>query len=1109
MTLIEFAIDAKLRLFPSTLMLINSCSKSRMTRNFGAIVLRATITLMAMALSLLSASAATQLDIAGPLGSGVFGSSVTVLSNGNFVVTDPDYDITTPTAITDVGAVYLYNGMTGVLISTLSGSHANDHVGSGGITVLPNGNYVVSSPSWANNTTANASAMTFCSGVTGVSGEVSASNSLVGSNSGDQVGFYGVTILTNGNYVVVSPNWNGQRGAVTFGNAATGVSGTVTAANSLVGSNGGERVGTGVNGTNGMRSLPNGNYVVISSSWNSSRGAVTWGSGGNGVSGTVSSSNSLTGTVSLDAIGNGGVTVLTNSNYVVSSFRWDNGAILNVGAVTFGNGTTGTIGAVSPVNSLVGNLQNDQLSNIEGGVTPLTNGNYVVKGPRTVTFGNGTMGVTGITSAANSLVANPGDGFISSIVLALTNGNYVVTCPNWTNAGIPNAGAVTLCDGSMGTIATISPSNSLVGTGVNQLVGSGAIALPNGNYVVGTTFWNSSRGAVTWGNGITGVVGPVSISNSLIGTDTSDALGSGGMQALSNGNYVVSSSSWNGQRGAVTLCNGTTGLTGEVSATNSLVGTTSGDRVGKDNAVALPNGNYVARSTDWNNNRGAATFANGVTGVVGEITAANSLVGGNANDRVGVGVTPLTNGNFVVVSPNWTGSFGAVTWGDGTIGVIGTVSAANSLVGSSLSDGLNSVTVLANGNYVVRCPSCNNSLGAVTWGNGMSGVSGTISAANSLVGSTSNDTIGNNGVTAFANSNYVVRSSLWDNGIIVDAGAVTLGRGDTPVTGGITANNSVRGTTDAGGFTIVFSYNPQTGLLAVGRPSSNIVTLFVNGKFRMAFDFDGDRRSDISVFRPSSGYWYISNSSNNVFRAEAFGTTGDQIVPGDYDGDGKTDIAVWRSSNGYWYTLDSSNNSFRATQFGQAGDIPTAGDYDGDGKTDLVVYRPSNNYFYLLYSSDNSFHFQYWGQSGDVPVIGDYDGDDKEDFAIFRPSIGTFYILLSSNGAVTGRQFGQSGDEPVGGDFDGDDKTDIAVFRPSTGVWYLLQSSDDSFMGIPWGTSGDIPAAGDYDGDGKCDLAVFRPSIGTFYIFQSTNSSLRAEQFGTSGDIPISSGYVY
>ena len=77
-----------------------------------------------------NAVASTQTDIIGPAGSEQFGTTVTVLPNGNFVVTDPFYDATGPVA--DVGRVYLYNGNTLALINTMTGTAANDGVGSNG-----------------------------------------------------------------------------------------------------------------------------------------------------------------------------------------------------------------------------------------------------------------------------------------------------------------------------------------------------------------------------------------------------------------------------------------------------------------------------------------------------------------------------------------------------------------------------------------------------------------------------------------------------------------------------------------------------------------------------------------------------------------------------------------------------------------------------------------------------------------------------------------------------------------------------------------------------------------------------------------------------------------
>src|SRR5579872_4321153 len=69
-----------------------------------------------------------------------FGAEVRTLANGNIVVTDPVLNVGGKTA---VGAVYLFNGSTWALISTLTGTVANEAVGGGGVGVLSNGNFVV------------------------------------------------------------------------------------------------------------------------------------------------------------------------------------------------------------------------------------------------------------------------------------------------------------------------------------------------------------------------------------------------------------------------------------------------------------------------------------------------------------------------------------------------------------------------------------------------------------------------------------------------------------------------------------------------------------------------------------------------------------------------------------------------------------------------------------------------------------------------------------------------------------------------------------------------------------------------------------------------------
>jgi|GEM_PF-1359722 len=716
-----------------------------------------------------------------------FGQSVVPLSTGNVVITSPFDDA----GGTDAGAVYLFNGATGDLISTLTGSSDIDNIGLnaggfGGVTALTNGNFVVSSLNWdLDATNTNVGAVTFGNGTTGISGVISVANSLIGSRTNDMSSGALVTPLTSGNYAVRNTRWDLNAstedvGAVSFGDGTTGVSGAISAVNSLIGSTSFDRVGSTVT------ALSNGNYVVTSSIWNVPGGtlevgAVTFANGTTGITGSVSTGNSLTGSRASDRVGSDGVTALPNGNYLVRSSDWDLDATkTDVGAVTFGNGSVGSTGAVSTANSLVGSSIGDSVG----------------------------------------LAANGG-------IRILSNGNYVVGSGFWSlDATHTQVGAVTFGNATTGVVGPISAANSLVGSTSDDFVGSaGVVALTNGNYVVVSNVWDldathTNVGAITWGNGTTGVKGAVSAANSLVGSTTDDALGfngSGGVVALTNGNYVVYSPLWDLDAtttdvGAATFGNGTTGISGAVTSANSLTGSKSNDKVSANGRVLpLSNGNYVVRSGDWNldattTRAGAVTFANGTTGIVGVVSSANSLVGSTIDQRVGNNAAALTNGNYVVANTGFdfdatTKDIGAIVLGSGTTGITGTVSSGGSLTGSTHLDNVGSgnVTALMNGNYVVSSPlwdlnPATTNVGAVTFGNGALGTNGVVSSVNSLVGSKTTDSVGTSGtVTPLPNGNFVVRSALWDNGALVNAGAVTFGHGTTGVVGPITTANSAIG----------------------------------------------------------------------------------------------------------------------------------------------------------------------------------------------------------------------------------------------------------------------------------------------------------------------------
>lgn len=283
-------------------------------------------------------------------------------------------------------------------------------------------------------------------------------------------------------------------------------------------------------------------------------------------------------------------------------------------------------------------------------------------------------------------------------------------------------------------------------------------------------------------------------------------------------------------------------------------------------------------------------------------------------------------------------------------------------------------------------------------------------------------------------------------------------------------------------------------------------------------DFDGDGKTDFSIWRGSIGSWQTLNSSNGGLQATPWGSSAapyfDVAVPGDYDGDGKTDQAIWRGQDAIWYVRKSSDGQpllqFWGASFAPYFDVPTPGDFDGDGKTDFAVWRPGIGTFYVLKSSDGGVLSDVCGAPGDTPVVADYDGDGKADFSVWRPSNGTWYVKRSAGGTDAipwGAGYAPYFDVPVPADYDGDGKTDLAIWRGQDSIWYIRRSSDAQpvlqFFGANYAPYFDVPTPGDYDGDGKADVAVWRPTTGTWYVLRSDNGGVLVQQHGQAGDTAL------
>jgi hypothetical protein len=338
--------------------------------------------------------------------------------------------------------------------------------------------------------------------------------------------------------------------------------------------------------------------------------------------------------------------------------------------------------------------------------------------------------------------------------------------------------------------------------------------------------------------------------------------------------------------------------------------------------------------------------------------------------------------------------------------------------------------------------------------------------------------------------------------------------------GGLLYSSYLGGSSDDGGFGLAMDSSRNlyvAGITASSdfprqRPFQSVIgggsdAFVAKISLKVGFgDFDGDGKSDLTVWRPSTGVWYslLSRRSYSQSIGQAWGTNGDVPLLGDFDGDGLEDFGIWRPSVGTWFVSLSSNPATHLSQqWGTVGDQAVPADYDGDGITDYAVFRPSIGVWYILSSKNpGTIITTQWGTSGDIPVPADYDGDGKADLAVFRPSTGFWYIIPSANpSSFIAQNWGTAGDIPVPGDYDNDHKTDVAVWRPSEGRWYVRLSSNSTNVSQPWGTSSDIPVPADYDGDGKTDYAVWRPSEGNWYIIPSSNpSSFKLVTWGIGTD---------
>jgi len=296
------------------------------------------------------------------------------------------------------------------------------------------------------------------------------------------------------------------------------------------------------------------------------------------------------------------------------------------------------------------------------------------------------------------------------------------------------------------------------------------------------------------------------------------------------------------------------------------------------------------------------------------------------------------------------------------------------------------------------------------------------------------------------------------------------------------------------------------GFIQIGAQGDAAVTS-ATFRQRTPVDFNGDHISDVVMYRQGTWICYNQNTGAQLWSVTTDNFTDGIPAPMDYDGDGRTEFSVFRPGIG-WYFYNDNGTLLKSIPITFANAQPAPADYDGNGTDDVVVYHNGtwSKYDFNTGAAAWSITTDDFGDGIAVPM--DYDGDGRAEFTVFRPGL-NWHFYNEDGTHFSGIWIGLPGAVPAPGDYDGDGVEDAVVFNRDNPSWLFYNISPAAYVRsvvTPGGSvNGDPiqPAPLDYDGDGSVDMTYMNGGPWDFWL---DDGNLRNAFWtgGNNGDLAMS-----